>query len=84
MTNESTKGGFGLFTGATGGMETLKRSVTEKVDIQINSGMFTLKYNEVIQDKYILKEKLGEGSYGVAVRAIHKESKDIRAIKTLA
>jgi calcium-dependent protein kinase len=31
-----------------------------------------------------LQEKLGEGSFGVAVKAIHRETNEIRAIKTMA
>jgi serine/threonine protein kinase len=45
--------------------------------------MFMLKYNEAIQDKYRLGQKIGEGSFGIAVLAKNKETSQVRVVKTI-
>ena len=36
------------------------------------------------QDNYELQKALGEGAYGTVIKAIHKLTKDVRAIKKTA
>ena len=62
----------------------LMNQMTKKIDFNIKSGMFSLKYNEVIQDKYKLDKKLGEGTYGVVVLAESRDTGAITAIKTMS
>ena len=46
--------------------------------------MYCLQYNEVIQDKYKVDKKLGEGTYGVVVLAENRETGKVAAVKTMS
>jgi serine/threonine protein kinase len=45
--------------------------------------MFVLRYDEVIQDKYSMGRKIGEGAFGVVLHAINKSTKQDRVVKMI-
>ena len=58
-----------------------KSQVVNLSQLTVTPSQFVTQKNESIYKSYSLKEKLGEGSFGVVYKALHKVSKEMRAIK---
>ncbi len=57
------------------------RRVVEINDIEINPSQFVIQKSESIYKNYSLKEKIGEGAFGIVYKAVHKVTGESRAIK---
>jgi len=61
-------------------------------DLTITPSQFVIKNTGIINDEYVIREKLGEGtissyyigSFGVVYKAVHKETGQRRAIKSIS
>jgi calcium-dependent protein kinase len=52
-------------------------------DVIVNKAMFISHEKGTPQENYELQKALGEGAYGTVIKAIHKLTKDVRAIKII-
>eukprot|EP00826_Nyctotherus_ovalis_P011704 TRINITY_DN1304_c0_g2_i3.p1 TRINITY_DN1304_c0_g2~~TRINITY_DN1304_c0_g2_i3.p1 ORF type:complete len:340 (+),score=71.15 TRINITY_DN1304_c0_g2_i3:122-1141(+) len=53
-------------------------------DVAVTPAQFVVKNTGTINKNYVIKKKLGEGSFGVVYEAIHKETGQKRAIKYIS
>jgi calcium-dependent protein kinase len=61
----------------------LNNGSKRSMHIFVNKSIFIMQENGTPDDNYILSKTLGEGAYGVVIKATHKLTNAIRAIKSI-
>ncbi|CEM12751.1 unnamed protein product [Vitrella brassicaformis CCMP3155] len=53
-------------------------------DLKVGKGMFVSGRTGKITDSYRMGEKLGDGAFGCVRKAVHRETNQVRAVKTIS